>query len=63
MLWKFKACPRCGEGDLFMDEDMRDRETYWTCLQCGYHSESKKSQSKSLSQMFKEIECELASTI
>jgi|WetSurSiteA1Bulk_404760.scaffolds.fasta_scaffold209044_2 hypothetical protein len=37
--WRFKTCPRCA-GDLFLNEDMRIRETYWTCLQCGYDSQS-----------------------
>jgi len=31
-MW-LKACARCG-GDLFMEEDMRERE--FVCLQCGF---------------------------
>ena len=41
-MWKFKTCPRC-DGDLFLDEDFQSRSIFWTCLQCGYHSDESKS--------------------
>jgi ribosomal protein S27AE len=48
MIWVFKKCPRCS-GDLFLNEDFRIHQSYWTCLQCGYDS----VQEKKLEQLFK----------
>lgn len=31
---RFKACPRCKEGDLVLMEDIFGK--YWDCMQCGY---------------------------
>jgi Zn ribbon nucleic-acid-binding protein len=39
MIWKFKSCPRCDKGDLYLDEDLFEKRKYWGCLQCGYHSQ------------------------
>ena len=33
MIW-FKACPRCGTGDLVLSEDRYGK--YHQCLQCGH---------------------------
>lgn len=32
-----KACPRCVQGDLLLQQDSEDGVADWVCLQCGYH--------------------------